>query len=788
MKTLTGTRDSSVVERRQIVVQGVVQGVGFRPFVARVAEELGLSGLCGNDSVSVFIEAEGPATAVVELERRLWEEPPPLARVVRVSSRALTPTGDRGFTIVDSRQVDGTRTLVPPDTATCDECLAELTDPSDRRYRHPFITCTNCGPRFTIITDLPYDRPSTTMRDFALCEACRVEYETPADRRYHAQPVACHDCGPTLWAFGDGVRTDGADAALVRAHEVLAGGGIVAIKGIGGFHLACDAASDAAVALLRERKARPDKPFALMAPDLAAAARLIELDEAAIASLTGPARPIVLATTVPGAAGAGAPVSAGVAPAYDELGVMLPYAPIHTLLFAPVPGADVDPPRVLVMTSGNLSDEPLCFTNDDALDRLANIADLFLLHDRDIAVPCEDSVVTVVNGTEVPIRRSRGYAPLPVWLDSATPPILAVGGEIKNAFCVTRGDLAFLSAHLGDMGTLESRQAFERSVEQLEALHGVQPAVIVADDHPGYMTHQWADARGEAAGIPVVTVQHHHAHLASLLAEHGRLGTPTLGIVFDGTGYGCDKTIWGGELLVVGREPGVAERVGHLAPFLLPGGDAAVRNPFRCAMSLLHAAGLDETGLPIAEEISLVERDIVRQMLAADTGCVQTTSAGRLFDAVSSLIGVRHRVTYEAQAAVELEALARSATQAVRLDVEVRGGVIALDGLVHQLVTAVRSGAAQADIALGFHLALTDAVVRVATTLAAERGLETVGLSGGVFANRILSQAVVAGLAQNGLEVLTHRVVPCNDGGLALGQVAVARELVAGLNLSSGGN
>lgn len=780
MNTITTT-----IERRQIVVQGVVQGVGFRPFVARVAEELGLTGLCGNDSVSVFIEAEGPATAVVELERRLWEEPPPLARVVRVSSRALSPTGEQGFRIVDSRQAEGTRTLVPPDTATCEECLAELRDPGDRRYRHPFITCTNCGPRFTIITDLPYDRPSTTMRAFELCAACRAEYETPADRRYHAQPVACHDCGPTLWALAGDDRTDGADAALLRAQEVLAGGGIVAIKGIGGFHLACDAANDDAVARLRARKARPDKPFALMAPDLDTVTALIEVGAAETSSLTGPARPIVLARAVDGA-----PVSDGVAPAHDELGVMLPYAPVHSLLFTAVPGADVEPPRVLVMTSGNLSDEPLCFTNDDALDRLAPIADLFLLHDRDIAVPCEDSVVTVVDGTEVPIRRSRGYAPLPVWLDTAAPPILAVGGEIKNTFCVTRGDLAFLSAHLGDMGTLESRQAFERSVHQLEALHGVQPAMIVADDHPGYATHQWAEARGEAAGIPVLTVQHHHAHLASLLAEHGRLGTPTLGIVLDGTGYGCDKTVWGGELLIVGREPGVADRVGHLAPFLLPGGDAAVRNPFRCAMSLLQAAGLDETGLALEDEISLVERDIVRQMLAADTGCVQTTSAGRVFDAVASLIGVRHRVTYEAQAAVELEALARTASDAVPIELDVRGGVIQLDGMVRQIVAAITSGAAPADISLGFHLGLADALVRAATSLVAEQHLATVGLTGGVFANRILSQAVVSGLTQAGVEVLTHRVVPCNDGGLALGQVAVARELAPQLATqhTSGGN
>jgi hydrogenase maturation protein HypF len=472
-------------------------------------------------------------------------------------------------------------------------------------------------------------------------------------------------------------------------------------------------------------------------------------------------------------------VSAGVAPGLDELGVMLPYAPVHQLLFSAGPGAPPTVPQVLVMTSGNLSDEPLAFDNDDALARLGAIADLFLLHDRGIAVPCEDSVVTVRDGFEVPVRRSRGFAPLPLWLEGAedAPAVLAVGGEIKNAFSVTRGGFAFMSAHLGEMGSLESMAAFDRSVEQLLALHGVEPQVIAADDHPGYNTRAWADRRGERDGLPVVTVQHHHAHFASLLAEHGRQNLtdgPAVGIVLDGTGYGCDKTVWGGEILLVEDDIATAERVGHIEPFLLPGGDAAVRNPFRVALSLLHLAGLDDAGLDLAEAIGPDERQLVNTMLATRTGCVTTSSAGRLFDGVASLIGVRHRIGYEAQAAIELEALAHTATAAVPLAAALDGGVLRLGGLVGGIVAAVLAEEDGAAIALGFHEALAQALADAAIGACSTSGARTVGLSGGVFANRLLTAALTRRLARGGVEVLTHRVVPCNDGGLALGQAVVA--------------
>lgn len=769
--------------RHRITVRGVVQGVGFRPFVARLAAELNLSGHVGNDDVSVFVEVEGPAAALAEFQRRVREDAPPLARVAMVDSVAIAATGEQGFTIVESRHEPGLRTLVPADTATCEACTRELLDPADRRYRHPFITCTDCGPRFTIITDLPYDRPATTMAGFPMCDTCQVEYEDPHDRRYHAQPVACHDCGPRLWAqdasgeiaSGDSAgRVGSADRAIARAQEVLIDGGIVAIKGVGGFHLACDAANADAVAALRERKGRPDKPFALMAADLAAAHTLIQLDATGAAVLSGPARPIVLAATA-----AGAPVAPGVAPGLDELGVMLAYAPVHQLLFAAGRSGPAEVPQVLVMTSGNLSDEPLAFTNDDALARLGDIADLFLLHDRDIAVPCEDSVVTIRDGFEVPVRRSRGFAPLPVWLEGAedAPAVLAVGGEIKNTFSVTRGGLAFMSAHLGEMGSLESMAAFDRSVAQLLALHGVAPDVIAADDHPGYHTRAWADRRGERDGLPVVTVQHHHAHFASLLAEHGRQNLtdgPVVGIVLDGTGYGCDQTIWGGEILLAVGDIAEAERVGHLEPFALPGGDAAVRNPFRVALSLLHLAGIDESGLDLAEAIDESERQVVHTMLTTGTGCVTTSSAGRLFDGVSSLLGVKHRIGYEAQAAIELEALAHTATEATELSALVEDGVVLLGGLIRGIVQAVNGGADRAAIARGFHEALAEALAESALATCASHHGRTVGLTGGVFANRMLTKALTRRLAREGVECLTHRVVPCNDGGLALGQAVVA--------------
>ncbi len=768
--------DATVVRRRRIVVRGVVQGVGFRPFVARVARELGLSGHCGNDALSVFVEAEGPPLALDELCRRIETEAPPLSVVAAVHSEFLPPVGDSTFRIVASRSVAGARTLVAPDAATCEDCLEEMDDPEDRRYRHPFITCTNCGPRFTIIEDLPYDRPATTMAAFPLCDRCRVEYDDPQDRRYHAQPISCHDCGPHLWVEQGGTPVETSDdAALVLVQKALRAGRIVAVKGIGGFHLACDAGSPEAVATLRERKRRPAKPFAVMTSSVEAVRELAELSAAEEVSLTRPARPILLLRQTAGLA-----IAPSVAPRLDEIGVMLPYTPLHRLLFAQVPGSSQRPPEVLVMTSGNLTDEPLCYSNQDARDRLAPIADLFLFHDRGIAVPCDDSVLAVWAGQEVPLRRSRGFAPLPVALPGPGPVTLAVGAEVKNTFCLAREDLAFCSGHLGDMGSLESQHAFDTAVGQLTTLHGATPQLVVADDHPGYATRLWAERYSCDHDVPLLTVQHHHAHVASLLAEHGRIGTSVLGVAFDGTGYGCDRTVWGGELLLVGADVSRSLRAGHLEGFLLAGGDRAVRNPFRVALALLHAAGIaDAEGLDLATACPAEELAVVRSQLVSGVGCVQTTSVGRLFDAVASLLGVRHQVTYEAQAAVELEALARSTDEAVELGMDVEGDRLMLGRLVRALVEGVQSGRSTAGLALGFHRALARATTALVVRLAHEHDVTTVGLTGGVFANRLLLGDLSDRLHAEGLEVLTHRRFPSNDGGLALGQAVIGRAVLA---------
>ncbi|MBJ8348458.1 carbamoyltransferase HypF [Antrihabitans sp. YC2-6] len=751
------------VDRRRIIVRGIVQGVGFRPFVARLAAALELSGHCGNDDSSVFIEVEGPRSAVDSMCRRLRNEAPPLSVIVDIQIDSITPRGDRGFRIVDSRHLGNARTLIPPDVATCTDCLLEFTDPADRRYRHPFVNCTNCGPRFTVITDLPYDRPATTMAIFPMCARCRLEYDDPADRRYHAQPISCHDCGPRISFRKDGTSVTGDADVLRSVQDELAAGRTVAVKGLGGFHLVCDATSSAAVARLRDRKRRQHKPFAVLARDLRTVDTICRVDDVAADLLTSPARPIVLLPSRPKAF-----VAPEVAPHLDELGVLLPYTALHHLLFGP------DTPPLLVMTSGNRTDEPLCFDNDDALHRLSDIADAFLLHDRPIAVPCEDSVLTTSRGRVVPIRRSRGFAPLPVALPAPGPVVLAVGAEVKNTFCLTRQDYAFCSAHLGDMGSLESQRAFERSVEQMTAMHAVTPELVVADDHPGYSTRHWAQRYSDALDVPLRTVQHHHAHIASLLAEHGRTRTAVLGVAFDGTGYGCDRTVWGGEFLAVGPNILDAQRAGHLRSFWLPGGDVAVRTPARVALALLAEAGIPATAeLACSRALDDTERALVDSQLRTGTGCARTTSVGRLFDGVSALLGVCQRASYEAQAAIELEALARSAARPIPLDIAVASDVLDFAPMLDGLLTAIRAGADAAELALGFHHALATATAELATRSARERNIPTIGLTGGVFGNRLLSGLLQTALENSGFEVLTHNTVPSNDGGLCLGQAVL---------------
>ena len=731
--------------RHRLQVRGVVQGVGFRPFVHRLATRLGLSGHVGNDASGVFAEVEGPAAAVAALERALRAEPPPMARVDGVEVVPIGAVGEVGFRIVASRPTASTPTFVAPDVAVCDDCLGEMHDPADRRFRHPFVTCTNCGPRFTITARLPYDRPNTTMAAFPLCPACTAEYHDPADRRFHAQPLACPACGPTL------------SLPIAAAQKALAAGRIVAVKGLGGYHLACDPFSDAAVGRLRERKGRVAKPFAVMARDLDVVRTLAAVDAEEARLLSSPARPVVLLRRLTGRTR----LADGVAPGNPLIGVMLPYSPLHHLL--------LEGPEALVMTSGNLTDEPIAYQDDDARRRLAGLADVWLGHDRPIHVPCDDSVVRVVGGDELPIRRSRGYTPLPVRLPFDAPPSLAVGGELKTTFCLASGPSAWMSQHIGDMGSVETLAAFERSTAQFQALYGVSPELVVADLHPGYHTRQWAERQ---VAEPVL-VQHHHAHVASLMAEHAvPADEAVVGVVFDGTGYGPDGAIWGGEILVAGYA--AFERAAHLANVPLPGGDATIRRPYRAALAHLRAAGIPwDDDLPPVTAAADGELDVLRRQLERGTRCVPTSSMGRLFDAVSSLLGLRQTVTYEAQAAIELEALATRAD----LDaapVYAFGPGFSATPLLRAIVNDLRQGRDQALIAAGFHRAVATEVADAARRIRARTGIARVGLTGGVFQNALLTLLTRSQLTGDGFDVMTHRVVPPNDGGLALGQIAVA--------------
>ena len=771
-------------QRRRVTVRGVVQGVGFRPFVHSLAVELGLSGHVANTGDGVIAEVEGEPEALGDFCGRISAEAPPLAVVQSVTHEPMAPAGGSGFSITASRTGSATaRTLVAPDTATCADCLAEMRDPADRRYRHPFITCTHCGPRFTIVKSLPYDREHTTMAGFPMCARCAQEYSDPGDRRFHAQPVACQDCGPRLRLHVPGATTGsgtGDAEPLAVARQLLAGGAVVAVKGLGGYHLACDAGNARSVRLLRQRKARGDKPFALMCRDVEDAGRLVHLDAVARDLLTGGRRPIVLLRRRTGA-GLREPqpaVAAEVAPGSADLGIMLPYTPLHHLLFG-LPG-DPHGPRVLVMTSGNLGGEPIVTEDDEALARLAPLADAWLVHDRPIQVPCDDSVVRVADGEQLPVRRSRGYAPFPVELPRPVTAALAVGGDLKNTFCIGEGRHAWLSAHIGDMDDLATLTAFDAAERQLEGITGVRPELLAADRHPGYRSLGWAVRN--AGTRPLRRVQHHHAHIASVMAEHGLDGSrPVIGVAFDGTGYGDDGAVWGGEFLLADYDG--YRRFAHLSPAPLPGGDAAVRRPYRMALAHLHAAGVEwAAGLPCTVACPEPELKALAVQLERGVGCVPTTSMGRLFDAVSSLAGVCHHAGYEAQAAMELEAAASGCHDeqdvcgyefAVRSTAQ---GALTGDPapMLARIAADVRDGVPAELIAARFHRAVTGLVRRICEAARTRHGLETVALSGGVFANSLLSAACARGLREDGFTVLRHRLVPPNDGGLALGQLMVA--------------
>lgn len=770
--------------RCQLRISGVVQGVGFRPFLWRRANRLGLVGWCENDSGGVTVEITGPAEAVAAFTGGLVEAAPPLAQIDRIETLAEGPVdqplvGREGFVIHASRQGQRRNALVPADIGSCAACLADVTDPASRRYRYPFTNCTDCGPRYTIISSLPYDRAATTMASFAMCPSCAAEYADPADRRFHAQPNACPACGPQVWLVEGraGGRQSPADervvgeAAISVARQLLTRGGILAVKGLGGFQLVCDATGPA-VAELRRRKHRVGKPLAMLVESAAAAGQFAVVSEQERRLLESRERPIVLLRKRPGAT----QLADEVTPGNDFVGVMLPCLPLQQLLAAGLPP--------LVLTSGNIADEPIVWRNELAVATLGPLVDGLLLHDRDLVMPCDDSVVRCVAGAVQPIRRSRGFAPLPVRLPHAGPSLLAVGGELKATICLTRNEAAFLSPHIGDTGGVETQRLLEQTVEHLQHLLGVRPELIVADMHPGYLSAEWAAGYAQLLGVPLVRVQHHEAHAAALLAEHGLTPTEQPGVAiacFDGTGFGHDGTIWGGEVFVTGRAG--LRRVAALAPFPLPGGDACIRKPWRTALAVLHEAGLSwDPRLACVAAANVTSRQVFERQLATGLNCVRSSSMGRLFDAVAAILGLKQEVTYEAEAALRLEAVATPAVQRspagrYRFTLDRSNGLpwrIGWQQLIADVVADTLAGRPAAEVAAGFHYAVGELLVAVSGQLQ-EAGLTDgrLGLSGGVFQNAVLVELAAAGLHATGSDLLLHHQVPANDGGLALGQAVL---------------
>jgi hydrogenase maturation protein HypF len=764
------------VHRRGVVVCGVVQGVGFRPFVYRLATEEGLAGSIGNDTDGVTIEVEGPAARIEAFLLRLRAETPPLARIDSVDLRDLDAIGEVGFRIVISQVLGRVSTGIPADAATCPDCLHEVLDPADRRFRYPFLNCTNCGPRFTITRRIPYDRPQTSMARFPMCAACQREYDDPANRRFHAQPNACWECGPKVWlAQADGAVILAEDA-IAAAIERLLAGEVMAIKGIGGFHLSVDATNEAAVMRLRERKHRYGKPLAVMVRDLDAAGGLCALTAEEEDLLQTPARPIVLAR-----ARAGNGIAADVAPGIPWLGIYLPYAPLQHLLFAD------ERVKVLVMTSANLSEEPIAIDNDEARSRLGGIADAFLMHDREILQRCDDSVAAVVDGAPQLIRRARGFVPLAVELPLEAPSLLAVGGHLKNVFALARGRFVYQSQHLGDLENLAGLDFFKESLAHLMRTFEIEPEAVAHDMHPGYLSTSWAREWAGERGLPLLPVQHHHAHVAGCMAEHGLEG-PVIGLALDGTGYGADGRVWGGEVLIC-RLDGF-ERFAHLDYVPMPGGEAAIREPWRMALGHLRAAGFEVTDAATLDLLGATEPEarVLARMMERGVNAPLTSSLGRLFDAAAAVVLRRRAVDYEAQAAIELEGLAVDEPDAHGYSVELLGRDwtrrepmrISAALLWRELVTDLRAGVSKARIAARFHAGVADGFVQAAKRARAATGVKQVALSGGCMHNRRLARLLRSGLEAEGFEVFQHRRVSPGDGGLSYGQAAVAAAMLSG--------
>ena len=770
---------SSPLHRRRLLVDGIVQGVGFRPFVYNLARAANLSGFVINTSDGVVIEIQGTGEALDRFATRLETEAPPLAHIVSIHAEPLPIDPDGGeFVIRKSIDAPGTRTLIPPDIATCADCLREILDPDDRRFGYAFTNCTNCGPRWTIIRRIPYDRPHTSMARFTMCPVCQAEYENPGDRRFHAQPNACPQCGPRVWLEDVTGPIEGQTDPLEAAAGLLAVGRILAIKGLGGFHLAVRANDDRAVSRLRRRKNREAKPLAVMVRNMSVARNLGIIGDAEEVLMTSPRAPIVLVEKT------GDMVAPSVAAGHRRLGLMLPYTPVHHLLFDKLRVRGVD---TLVMTSGNASEEPICLGNDEALDRLKGIADSWLLHDRDIVRRADDSVIQVLDGETLFFRRSRGFAPVPVPLEIADgPDILAVGPELKNTVCLLKENRAFLSPHIGDLENLKAFEFFTHTVSTLQDVLESEPQIIAHDLHPGYFSTRWAKEQARRT-VKLEPVQHHHAHLAAVMAEHG-LNDPVIGLIMDGTGYGTDGTIWGGEILAGDLTD--FRRLGHFDPVALPGGDAAIRAPWRTAVSYLHHSFGGELpalpwfeGRPVAEVVEMLDKGVNSPL---------TSSCGRLFDAVAATTGGWLEAHYEAQAAIELMALTTVAdvvTAAPLAEDAPRGAsskyivqregleefIVPVTPIIRGVVAAVAAGASSAEISARFHRTLLDLFVAAAIEASRRTGIKTIVLGGGVFQNEILLSQTARLLDKAGFTVHRPVLVPANDGAVALGQAAVVR-------------
>ncbi len=769
-------------------VSGIVQGVGFRPFVYGLAKRLDLHGWVRNTSNGVEILIDGNTVNIDQFVKSLSDEKPPLAKIdsLDLTRVELSNIQYADFEIRESAAISGAYQPISPDTAVCADCERELFDPNDRRYLYPFINCTNCGPRFTIIKDIPYDRPNTTMADFPLCDNCRTEYENPLDRRFHAQPVACPTCGPFVTLRDS--RTNLPDSristieyrihAILKTRRLLREGRIIAIKGLGGFHLACDANNAYAVEELRHRKGRAGKPFALMAENLETIESICKVNEAEAGLLTSREKPIVLLEKKREAN------FTSVAPNMDTLGFMLPYTPLHHLLLNQTdPILAREPaPAVLVMTSGNLSEEPIAIENEEALERLSPLADVFILHDRPIHVRCDDSVVRVESGKwkDLPLstfhflRRSRGYAPYPVRLPFNVNPTIAVGGELKNTFCLARDGYAFLSHHIGDMENAETCESFEQGIKHLSHIFRVQPELVAYDLHPNYFTTHYA----HKMDVPQIAVQHHHAHIASCMADNGLENKNVIGLSFDGTGYGTDGAIWGGEALLASYAD--FERFVHLEYLPLPGGDSAIRHPWRIAVGYAHALGLDIADLPFLQKTDRQAIAIVQQQVDKKLNSPLTSSMGRLFDAVASLSGVRSDVTYEAQAAIEMEVLSKPFIASADTYPYTIDETINVKELFTAILRDIRANEAIGVIGAKFHKTIAQISMDICKQAREQTSLNEVALSGGVWQNQILLDLVRDGLEKEGFVVYFHKQVPTNDGGLALGQAVIANVIASG--------